>query len=265
MRIRSLALVAAVGLLTLLPAARPSLAEPPDPERDWSFEVTPYLWLPAMTGDARLGGVSVDVETDIADLFDNDLVLSFSAQLEAWYRKRFGLLVNGLWSILRQNDNLEGTLLEFDLAVNTGYFELFGAYDFGARAFTSEPGSATWSVQPLVGARVSVMRLELDFENGGSPESTKVWADPLLGLRAVLRFGPDNRWRWQLRYDLGGFGAGSDFTWQAFGLLEYDLALWGGRTSLGLGARALYQDFDDGSFGWDVTQYGPMLSFGIRF
>jgi hypothetical protein len=32
-----------------------------------------------------------------------------------------------------------------------------------------------------------------------------------------------------------------------------------------LGARALYQDYEDGSFGWDVTQYGPLIGLAFKF
>ncbi|MDJ0848908.1 MAG: hypothetical protein QNK04_11060 [Myxococcota bacterium] len=244
--------------------AAPALAEPP-PEKDWSFVLAPYIWLPAMTGEATVRGIPVEVETDISDIFDKDRALSVKAQFEAWYKRRFGLLFDGQWSWLKQKDNLDGTILEFDFTMHMGYFDLYALYDFGERPFTSEPGSPTWSIQPMVGARLSVMKLEVDFDRFGSPDSTKVWADPLLGLRTELRFGNDNRWRWRMRYDFGGFGAGSDFTWQAIGALGYDFTLWRAAATVALGAQALSQDFEDGGFRWDVTQYGPLLTLGFRF
>lgn len=239
-------------------------AEPP-PEESWTFVIAPYLWLPAMSGDARVRGVPVRIDADISDIFEADFALGIKARTEAWYKERWGLLFDGNWTTLKQKDNLNGSLLEFDFRMNMGYFEFVGLYDFGARPFSSAQGSPTWSLQPLVGARLSVMKLEVDFDRFGSPDATKVWADPILGLRGILRFGNENRWQWRMRCDVGGWGAGSDVTWNASGLLAYDFQVRSVAMTFGIGARALYQDFHDGDFAWDVTQYGPMLTLGFSF
>jgi hypothetical protein len=68
-----------------------------------------------------------------------------------------------------------------------------------------------------------------------------------------------------MRGDLGGFGAGSDFTWNAVGMLGYDFHIRSVASTVVLGARALYQDFEDGAFRWDVTQYGPVLGLAFHF
>jgi hypothetical protein len=46
--------------------------------------------------------------------------------MEAWYRHEWGLAFNGQWSVLWQDDNLEGTRLEFDLTNDLGLFEFLG-------------------------------------------------------------------------------------------------------------------------------------------
>ena len=67
----------------------------------------------------------------------------------------------------------------------------------------------------------------------------------------------------------GGFGAGSDFTWNLLGGLGYEWRFDTWQLEALLGGRALYQDFNDGSgllrFEWDVTQYGPVVALGFRF
>ena len=72
-----------------------------------------------------------------------------------------------------------------------------------------------------------------------------------------------------MRGDFGGFGAGSDFTWNLAGILAYDFHIRSVSTSVLLGARALYQDYDEGSaeglIRWDVTQYGPLIGLSFRF
>ena len=44
----------------------PALAEPP-PEKDWSFLIAPYIWLPAMTGEASVRGIVQKVNLGEAD------------------------------------------------------------------------------------------------------------------------------------------------------------------------------------------------------
>ena len=72
-----------------------------------------------------------------------------------------------------------------------------------------------------------------------------------------------------MRGDFGGFGAGSDFTWNALGVFGYEWRFETWQLEALLGARALYQDFEDGSglkrFEWDVTQYGPVVALAFKF
>jgi hypothetical protein len=271
-----LAIVACLALW----AAPAALAEPP-PERDWTFAIKPYIWLPAMTGDVTIGGVKVPVETSISDLFTgSDFLFGLMMEAEVWYKRRWGLLFDGQWTVLEQNDNVvtlleprppffPGLSLQFDLKMNMGLFEFAAAYDFGQRPFGSRSGGPTWQIQPLVGARVTVMNSEIDLDGGGSNDVGKTWADPILGARGRIRFGNENRWSWSMRSDFGGFGAGSDFTWNALGAFGYEWRFETWQLEALLGARALYQDFEDGSglkrFEWDVTQYGPFVALAFKF
>ena len=239
-------------------------------ESDWSFAITPYIWLPAMTGEAAVKGNSVDIDTTIADLFtETDFVFALSAEMEAWYRQKWGLAFNGQWTWLQQDDNLEGTRFEFDLTNNLGLFEFLGFYSFGEQPLGSSATGPTWSIQPLVGVRGTTLRAELDFKNAASIDQNETWADPILGSRAIVRFGKNKRWRGILRGDFGGFGLGSTFTWNAAGMLGYDFAMGSVDTTVLLGMRALSQDFADGSgsnrFKWDVIQYGPFVALAFRF
>jgi hypothetical protein len=74
--------------------------------------------------------------------------------------------------------------------------------------------------------------------------------------------------RVQLRLytEVGGFGAGSDFTWQVFPTLSVRLS---DKASLELGDRWLDIDYDTGErneqFRYDVLTQGPVVGFGFRF
>lgn len=272
------ALVSAALCAVVVPS--PAGAEAP-PDRNWTFGVTPYIWLPAMTGKTGVNGRTVDVDTSIGDLFtETDSVFAISAEMEAWYKKRWGVAFNGQWTVLKQDDNLFGPSggppfgpgifpIEFDLKMNMGLFELLALYDPGEWQLGSGASSPSLFVQPLVGARVTVMRVKLDAKGGSGLDQTASWADPILGARLGIRFGPERRWSWIFRGDFGGFGAGSDFTWNLVGFLGYDFAVGNAMSTVALGARALYQDFENGSgskrFRWDVTQYGPVFAWSFRF
>jgi hypothetical protein len=241
-----------------------------DAESDWDFVIAPYIWLPAMTGDATVKGRTTEIDTTVSDLFtETDFVFALSAEMEAWYRNTWGLAVNGQWTILEQDDHLEGTPLQFDLKNNLGLFEVLGFYSYGERPLGSSSTGTTWSIQPLIGVRVTTIRTNLDFKNAGSFDAAETWADPILGSRSIIRFGKDQRLSGILRGDFGGFGLGSTFTWNLVGMLGYDFAIRSVDMTALFGMRALSQDFTDGSgsdrFKWDVIQYGPLVGLAFRF
>jgi opacity protein-like surface antigen len=62
--------------------------------------------------------------------------------------------------------------------------------------------------------------------------------------------------------DVGGFGVGSDLTWQAFGGVSYDInETW----SIKAGYRALATDYENGGFRLDAVSHGPVVGLGVRF
>jgi hypothetical protein len=70
----------------------------------------------------------------------------------------------------------------------------------------------------------------------------------------------------RLYSEIGGFGAGSDFTWQIFPSLGIAM---GKTASLEFGYRWLDINYESGEgnerFGWDVLTQGPVVGFGFRF
>jgi hypothetical protein len=202
-------------------------AEPP-PEGDWDFVVAPYIWLPAMTGSSSVNGRSIQIDTSVSDLFTkSDFVFSVSAELEAWYKQRFGFMLNALWSVIQQNDNVLGPAdgppfnlpgggpgvfpAEFDLKSNIGLFEFAAAYRVGTWELGSGSSSPAFTLEPLVGVRVTTLWGTLDPKgNFSKVDQQKTWVDPILGARhgaplrarAPLELQVPGRLRW-LRCRLG--------------------------------------------------------------
>lgn len=239
--------------------------------RNWEFTVAPYIWLPAMSGKATVNGTTLPIDTTVGDLFtQNDFVFALSAQVEAWRKRRWGMIFNGMWVVLKQDDktaDAPGPLppFSFDLKMNSGIFEFLAAYNIGDIVNANSPTGGNWGLQPFIGARVTILKQDLDPVMAPSVDATKRWADPILGARNIVKWGEGNRWSWTLRGDFGGFGAGSDFTWQGVGMFGYDFTMFKIPSTAMLGGRALYQDYSSDGFKWDVTQYGPVLGLGLHF
>ena len=94
------------------------------------------------------------------------------------------------------------------------------------------------------------------------------WTDPLLGARARFEIAPGQNIF--VRGDVGGFGVGSKFSWQAIGGYSFDFAENHGITYSGIiGFRALYVDYSQGAaqtrYAYKMLQIGPAIGVGFKF
>jgi len=92
----------------------------------------------------------------------------------------------------------------------------------------------------------------------------KDWIDPFVGVRMRLKL--NEKFNLSLRGDVGGFDVGSKFTYNAIGLVGYDISRV---VSLWLGYRVLGVNYESGSgfnkFKYDMTMYGPITGIVFRF
>jgi hypothetical protein len=113
----------------------------------------------------------------------------------------------------------------------------------------------------LGGGRYWYTKVDIDFDPGDSRDKSKDWLDPIIGAR--FKIGLLEKLSLQLRGDIGGFGAGSEFSWNAAGFLSYALSR---RFSIFAGYRALGVDYESGSgtrkFEFDLTYHGPAIGNG---
>ena len=94
------------------------------------------------------------------------------------------------------------------------------------------------------------------------------WVDPFIGAR--IRFQPARGEEVVVRGDIGGFGAGSKFTWQALATYNWQVCTFGPMLIDGYaGWRALQVDYAQGAgverYEFDVLQQGPVMGFTGRF
>jgi hypothetical protein len=112
-------------------------------------------------------------------------------------------------------------------------------------------------------------RLGLQVRRSGTraiaKSGTLDWVDPVVGAR--LRHQMASGSEFTVLGDIGGFGAGSDFSWQIVGTYGFDINCFGTPLRTVLGYRALAVDYSEkgrfGRNGLDLVQHGPVL--GLNF
>jgi hypothetical protein len=115
------------------------------------------------------------------------------------------------------------------------------------------------------GARVNTLQGALTFKGPDIEfRQDKTWVDPIAGV--TLRTPAGRPVQLRVYSEIGGFGLGSDFTWQVFPNVGIRLTR---SASLELGYRWLDLDYASGEgtgeFRYDVLTQGPVVGFGLRF
>ena len=250
------------------------------PADQWTFSITPYLWLPNVNGTLKYSvppgaGGSPDVEAGPNDYLENlQAVIMISGEVR---RDRWSVFTDLIYLDFSDEEssvksvNFGGSLVSSSLniatsssfrgaawtlgtgyAVETGHavtLDVFG----GLRYFGLE-ASTDWQLQGVItgpGPGQSFPR------TGGISEKLALW-DGIVGVRGRIPLGGSH---WSIPYYLD-FGAGSsNWTWQ--GLLGIDYSFnWGGVT---LAYRNLYYDQKDDKLLQDLRFSGPAIGVTFRF
>jgi hypothetical protein len=228
----------------------------------WRFVIVPYAWLTSLSGDVTVKGQTASADASIADVL-NDLNIAAFIAADA-HKGRFGLYGNVQYANLSSKSTVAGIGIKTTsetVIVGFGASYQIGTWDLDP---DGGPDGPTVTVSPYVGGRFTYLNAELDFRDIRTFRDDVAWVDPVIGIRSRWDLSP--RWTALASGDVGGFGVGSDFTWQAFGTVSYRFSLLGDDDADAIiGYRALGQDYSSGSFRWDVVQHGPVLGLAVRF
>lgn len=242
---------------TVTPPEKSVVMPPAPPQEDpLYFTIAVYGWLSAVDGTTGVGPTSVSADTSIADVFD---------EIEFGYMSYFEV-GKGRWSL--GVDAIYGKLSD-DAAFAVG--PVTGSADFEqeqawitARLQYTVCKTDRHKVDLFAGFRWTYVDVDIDINTNLGPGVnlglTRDWFDPIVGFRSVCDL--NDKWFLQLMGDIGGFGVGSDLTWQA-------LAGFGYRFSPKLngliGYRALGVDYEEDGFKLDTTSYGPIIGLSYTF
>jgi hypothetical protein len=232
----------------------------------WTFSLTPFAWAPAMCGSMTVRDRKVDVDNSIVesveDVIDN-FELAAMLRFEARYCK-WSILVDLIYVDLGNDDtiNIPG-VPQIDAEWDTKQLTLQAmlGYEFarlplgcGGRCFRPNV-----TFDALAGFRFYYMEGSIDLDPGPSFDSSRSWADPVVGIRAL--FHVTSALTFNVNADIGGFGIGSDLSWRLVAGVDYNLNRC---VSIDAGWAILDVDYEDGSFAYDVRQSGPYLGVTFR-
>jgi hypothetical protein len=217
----------------------------------WEFTIAPYLVAAGMSGTITAKGHEADVDVPFDTILAN---LKMGAMLHFQMANQHWVLASDIMYVDLEGskDTASGTVTA---TMRETLFEVTGGYRVSP-AVTMLAG-ARW-VDLGVGLALAGPDLEREAK------ADKSWVDPLVGVHVITPIS--ERWWLALHGDVGGFGVGSELTWQAYaniGFRASDLV------SVIVGFRALDIDYKEGSgddlFRCHVLTAGPQIAVAFRF
>jgi hypothetical protein len=267
---------------------------PLPPPSAWTFIAMPYAWLPSINGSTTIKGRTADISASFGDLLDRRIPEQLFGLMGAFEARngRFVLMTDLVYMKLGAGGgdartrsvqpNVGGTLatsmsVQFQMVIaeaSLGYefFRWQRATGFSETSIDVYGGGRLWwqraEANLALTAGMHIADLAVSGGRALASSGDVTWLDPLVGLRLRHRFTPQTDM--VLRGDIGGFGAGSKFSWQAIGYFNWKFSqtervAW----SALVGYRALYVDFEKGSgntlYEYNMLTHGPIIGVRARF
>ncbi len=224
-------------------------------DNDWQFNLTPiYVWVVGVEGHGNASDRTVTTSYEYEDVFDLDA--AYLGHFEAMHKSNWGFLIDANYIGLTGGQTFSvGGVLEMEFEATIAEFS--GLYRITRQNHQFD----------LI-AGVRYVDIDVDVNLTGRPNLevnlSQNWVDPLIGVRWGWQFAKN--WSLSARGDIGGFGVGSDFAWQAIGLVDWQPFEY---VSFIAGYRALYEDYEaeDGLALLDLeaTFLGPVVGINFRW
>ena len=238
-----------VGLFMTLVVTLPTHAE----EKDWKFEVTPYLWMAGIEGDVTVGSTTLEADVGFSDLFDaTDAAFAFLSvtQYKQWV----------IWTQLDfmslSTDELDDPPPLAEVNVDTIILTLAGGYQFPG------PFGEGSTIDALVGVRYLGMETEVVVGPISVEKDTDI-TDVVLVLRpSAILFKETLKGRLRFNPTLSIGGGDSDLTYELQPQFQYQIT---DHIAGRLGYRRLYYDIDGDRVDFDGTFHGILIGIGGTF
>jgi len=234
-------------------------AQTPATEKKWNFLTDVYLMFPYMDGETGIGeSLVLPVDANPGDIFSK-LQMGAMLYLEA---KTDNWAISSDLVYMNLNQEVTPGMLLYSGTVTAkqfiweaaGFYRIFSFLEVGA-------GGRLNYVQTGIDARINVIPAGTEEVTG---RHHKTWVDPIIIARLTADI--KDKWLFQFRGDLGGFGVGSDFTWQLQAYAGYRFTKV---FQLTAGYRIISIDYSSGEepkeFIFNVDEFGPVIRLGFNF
>jgi hypothetical protein len=270
------------------------------PSNQWHFLAVPYIYIPfSISGSATFQGEGFRNEfvgnfddptrdfdfspSEIREALRNSLNFAFFSGFEAWTPNyNVGILANldylslSSGSTVTRDVRIPGaaafvpTEVNADLDTQLWRVDLAGSYRFYDPARANPEGiRSEYDLGPFVfdvsgGLSLISINTQLDLSTNlggnGQFDSSRTIVSPLIGGRV----------RWNANPKLAVVGSGTISGFGISGLMQYGIQggvdwMFSGNTSLGLGYRFGFLDYNSDQVDLNVDQNGPYINIGFRF
>ncbi len=222
-----------------------ALAENTTLSPEWRFSLRPYFFLSGLSGSVTVESVTFPVNSNFAYLLENVKMggfISFTAEKRRWGINADFQYIN----LYGESSGLRDTSLDLK--------NVIGEIDLLYR-----PAAAP-TLRFLVGMRVYSIRQNVLLLGREIPEASTTVVDPILGAYGFWTL--HDRWDFELRGDVGGFGVSSESTYQMMALFRWGL---NDTLSLPFGYRVLGYQIRQDDIRMNTRMTGMVLGLDIRF
>lgn len=230
-------------------------SRPVQAQTSYKFQMTPYGFLTGVNGTIGEQGRTAEVDASFRDVLDHLNMIAtvyFDARLGRWRA-----LFDNLYVDVSNARATPGPLFDsVRVATKMWMVDPEGAYAITQnedREFDVTAGARIWNLDNSV----TLFRGGLQVDRGAG---TRTLADPIIGVRYYSNLTPKI---FVLgKADIGGFSAGANIDWQAYGQVGYKLK---DSISVSVGYRYLAVDDEPNNAVFDIHLNGMVLGLGIRF
>lgn len=224
----------------------------------WKFELTPYAWMAGISGDVEIpsrfrpgAGINVGLDASFTDIVSNLSQIPVMGMAEA-RNGRFAIIGDLVHMQVEQDADTRGAAFgSAEARITSTIGTLLGTYqamDVPWQSLEFGAGVRVWSVSTKLTLTPGILP-------GETAKKSVTFVDPVLAAR--YRAHLHERLGLTLYADIGGFGVGSEITWQALGTIDFAATPW---LDLRVGYRYLAVEYRGDRARLNLDFSGPYLA-----